>query len=1036
MYSVDNSSILCMGKSFYLSFFIVLTTLAVFAQKASQDSLVDRKLYQKNIKIYKGILKMGPNGEISLKLAEALKQIGSYNESSEEYEKVIDKPGINPIHYKNYSTVLAKIGEKQESERWEARFKEYERRADKLSEAHVDLDTGTYFINRAPFNSTETDFGPSYYKKGLLFVSAYTQDSKNTVHEGTGESFYQFYYAARKADGNFHKPIQIFKQIDAATYEGPVALSKDFNSIFLIKNNLGQLKTKSRDKSVKLQLVSGQIVADEITNIQSFVHNDGIHSFSNPTMSADGKELYFVSNMDTISGSIDIYVSKWQNDKWSKPENLGQVVNSTEDEMYPFISRSGKLYFSSQRSDSYGGLDIYMTEKKDGKWTTPFHLPLPINGIFDDFSFITDEESNESFLASNRAGSLGRDDIFICMQLYKSKEEQEEFQYRLLSLVNKDNFITQNGNKIKGKLKPNSPDVDFKGVTVQLLDKNKKVVRSCHVAKDGYFSFSNLHPEDYMIVYEKEKVNATPEITITNKSPENIDPEDLHKYKIGYVSRDSLQNKQNRFVVGRLDDLNKNTPKDETVSLLLVDSIGKVIKRVEVGKDHYFVFRNLSSDNYYLLTEDNNPHYQCHMFYHNPDKSKAILRNDLLQYHFKHLTSDSLRENNIIIHGHIKHDQPDGSIVLLLDKDDNVIDRTVSNKEGYFVFRELDGEDMHLFVMNDHPLMSLEHGTVYQAEDSAYHVTKSMIYKKLPFEDAFLKERVLINGRVTMEGKAMSDKLVLLVDKTNKVVKHTKTNEDGFFAFHKLNPDDYYLVFGENEKGYLLEKNINLEDPALMVRKEQFDVHEKKADSFFAIQGSAFNKKDKSVVSDKLMLLMDGHGRIIRQTVVSKEGKFTFANLHPDNYLAFFRNYDPEQAAEMKVIQDATTKLVQQENGKKVTYVLPLVKEDNKTVVFFELRSDVLDKKYKEEIKKIAKSIPSSAKHIEVLGYADMSGSAEYNLTLSERRAKNCATVLRELLKREIQVIEKPIGATDQFMNTYGTYMPALNRRVEIIVTQ
>jgi outer membrane protein OmpA-like peptidoglycan-associated protein len=1027
-----------MGKSFYLGACLAFLFFQAFGQKAQKDSLVDRSLYQKNIKIYRSILKSGPNLSVSLKLAEALRQIGSLNESAIEYGKIMDKPGLNPIYYKNYSEVLCGIGEKEECERWKLRYKEYERRADKLSDAHVELDTGAHFINRVSFNSVETDFGPTFYKKGILFVSAFSGENKNTVHVGTGESFYQFYYAERKEDGTFGTPRQVFKEINTTMYEGPMAISTNFSDIYLIKNNLDELKTKSKDKSVKLQLVRGKIVDDEIKDIRPFEYYDGIHSFSNPSLSFDGQELYFVSNMDTINGSIDIYVSKLQNGSWGKPENLGPIVNSSEDEMYPYITKSGKLYFSSQRNDSYGGLDIYMTERKNGVWTAPVHLPAPINSIFDDFSFITDENSSESFLASNRAGSLGSDDIFSCTSLYKNKEEQSSYQYRMISLVDKDNFMEQNGNKIKGTLKRLSPDVNLAGVVVQLLDKNKKVVRSCHVTKEGYFSFSNIHPDDYMIVYEKEKVNAVPEIVITNKNPNMIDPEDIQKFKIGYVLKDSLNRKTNGFVVGRLVAIHDNNSlKEETVSLLLVDSLGKVMKRVVVGKNSFFIFRNLPSDNYFIVTEDNNPNYHCQIQYHNPDQSKSISRTDLLQYHYKHLTADSLRENNIVIHGQLKEPLSENTVILLMDANDNVIDRTVTNRDGYFVFRELDGDDMHMFIVNDHPNVKYNFATVYQAEDSIYHVTRSQILKKLPFDEGSIDGNVVVHGRLTLEGKPLSDRLILLVDKDNRVVKHTKTNEDGFFAFHKLKLDDFYIVVDENEKGYSIDKRINIEDSSMLVKKSDFHKLEKCKDCFFAVQGNAFNRSTKAPLENRLVLLMDPKGRVVRQTVVSKNGKFTFTNLQPEDYLILFENYNPEQTVEMKVIQDVNTKLVQKEGGKTVTYSLPVLKEENKTVLFFELRSDEIDKKYINELKKLATAISHShAKRVEVLGYADMSGKGEYNLALSERRAKNCILILNDLLKdQHIPIIEKAEGATNQFINTYGSYIPALNRRVEIILT-
>jgi outer membrane protein OmpA-like peptidoglycan-associated protein len=1018
----------------YLLFFFVQAQAQ--NSKAVQDSLLDEKQYLRNIKIYQSILKSGPSKDVSLKLADALRHVGKNKESATEYEKVIDKPGITPIHYKNYSEVLAELGDKEESERWALRYKEFEKRAEKISDAHIDVDTGKYFISRTTFNSLQTDFGPSFYKNGILYVSAFSPESKVTVHEGTGESFYYFYYAERKPDGKFLPSKPVFKTINSAIYEGPVALSNDNKTIYLIKSNLDKLKSKSRDKSVKLQLVSGSIVDDEITNILDFEYNDGVHSFSNPSLSYDGNELYFACNMDTVSGSIDIYMCQKENGKWSQPVNLGSEVNSEEDEMFPFISRSGKLYFASQGHGSFGGLDVFMTERENGKWKKPVHLPAPINGIFDDFSLILDEETNEGFLASNRATSIGSDDIFLFKGLYANRQEEDKYRSKLISLINKDDFVSQNGNKIKGKLIPKDPSVKFQGSIVQLLDKNKNVTKRCYVTKDGYFSFSNINPDDYMIVYETERLNAKAEITITNRELGAIDLDDLQRFKIGHVLKDSLSKDKNNFVVGKLVTINEKAPTEDRVSLILVDSSGKVVRRVEVGKNSFFIFRNLPSDNYYILTEDNNPNYTCQIFYHNPDRTRSISGEELGKYHYKHLQSDSMEQSNIILHGQVKLDEPHGILVLLLDSSDKVIDKTMTNKDGFFVFRELNADDMHVLVMNDHPLLSFDHGTVYQEDDSVYHLTKSHVLKKLPYDESSLAKQIVVNGRLTLEGKPLADRLILLVDKNNHVVEDAKTNEDGFFAFRKLSPDDYYFVVDENHPNYLFEKHVNLEDSGLYVYESDFKKLEKKKKedvTFYSIEGKAYGKSTKKPLENKLVLLLDKGGKVVRQTVVGRNGKFVFTNLPPDNYVVMFDEYDLDQTAEIKVVQDVMTKLVQKEKGKTVTYNVPIAKKEDNPHIFFELRSELVAPKHVAEIKKFALwAAANGVTEIEVWGYADLSGKAEFNLALSEKRIKSCVAILKTNLPASIAIIEKPQGATDQFHNTFGAYIPALNRRVEM----
>lgn len=1027
-----------MIKYFYLLIFCFTSFLAV-GQDIEADSLVDKKLYQKNIKIYKAILKQGSNNDVTLKLADALRISGSHAEAATEYAKIIDNPGISPICYKHYSEALCNSGQTEECKKWKLRYKEYERRNDRVSDEAIDIDTSKYFLNRVPFNSPETDFGPSFYKNGLLFVSARSTDSKNTVHETTGESLYNFFYSEKRPDGSFVTPTQVFKTTNSTTYEGPMSLTSDNRSIFLNKNNFSELKAKSKDKKIMLQLVQGQISNDEITNIFDFPYNETDRTLTHPSISADGLELYFAANIDPTTGGSDIFVSRLENGRWAKPENLGIAINSIEDEVYPFISSDGKLYFSSTGQGSMGGFDVFVSEKKDGNWTKAVSLGLPFNTIFDDFSLIKDEAQADGYLASNRAGSLGSDDIFEFENAYKNAEEEKKYNPLLISLLNKDLFINQKGNKIKGKLTPKSNNAELTGKVVQLLDKHKTLIKRSYVTPSGYFSFSNLKPGNYLVEYEKQRIDAHVELTLVNKQNDFVDLEEIEKYKIGEVNRDSLIKEKNNFVVGQLVTLNRNSPEEELVSLILVDTTGKIIRRVEAGKSNFFIFRNLNAQKYYVLTEDYDPNYTCNLLYHNPDKSRSILKSDLYNYHYRHLASDSLRDRNLILHGQVQLDKPEGIDVLLLDENDNVIDKTKTNNEGYFVFRELNADNMHVMVVNDHPLLSFDHSTVYQREDSIFHITKKQIITKLPFDETLLSQKVVVNGRITSDGAPLNDKLILLVDKNNMVVSDAKTNEDGFFAFHHLNPDDYYIVVDEAKKEYVLDRNINIEDDEMKITEADFDKFDYKKESFdeenfLSIAGNAYTKSNQQAISDKLVLLLNKDGKVVRQTVVGKNGNFTFVNLKSDNYLALFNNFDPDQKIRLKLIVEKRTKLKQTVNGKTEKISVPIANTETKTSIFFDYNSSNLDSEFKKNIIDFCKTaIASGVTELELRGFTDQVGSDTFNIKLAERRLQSCIELI-EKTAPQLKHSQIPEGKSDRFKNTFGVYIPALNRRVEISV--
>ena len=128
-------------------------------------------------------------------------------------------------------------------------------------------------------------------------------------------------------------------------------------------------------------------------------------------MTATG--CFFISDMPGGIGGYDIWYSRKVDGKWEKPENLGPGINTPEDEFFPMYHQ-GDLYFSSAGHVGMGGLDLFRSHDLDGNWGTPVNLKPPYNSPQDDFAltYVTGKEHVEGFLASNRDGGLGADDIY------------------------------------------------------------------------------------------------------------------------------------------------------------------------------------------------------------------------------------------------------------------------------------------------------------------------------------------------------------------------------------------------------------------------------------------------------------------------------------------------------------------------------------------------------------------------------------------------------------------------------------------------
>ena len=187
---------------------------------------------------------------------------------------------------------------------------------------------------------------------------------------------------------------------------------------------------------------------------------------AHPSLSADGNTLYFVSDRPGGYGGKDIwYAKRKKGDVWDKPINAGPEINTSGDEMFPFIRDNGNLYFSSNAHVGMGGLDIFMAHKGDnGKWIVE-NMKSPINSTGDDFAISFYQGEERGLFSSNRDGSLN-DDIYTFMlppKVYEmegdvfNKENGMRISDATVKLIGTDGTMlklkAENG-KFRFKLKP------------------------------------------------------------------------------------------------------------------------------------------------------------------------------------------------------------------------------------------------------------------------------------------------------------------------------------------------------------------------------------------------------------------------------------------------------------------------------------------------------------------------------------------------------------------------------------------------------
>ena len=160
---------------------------------------------------------------------------------------------------------------------------------------------------------------------------------------------------------------------------------------------------------IKTKDKEGNFMGEELLPFESETS-----SYCHPTLSEDGRKLYFSSNMPGGFGGMDLWMTrKMKNDEWSQPINLGARVNTSKNELFPFISQKGMLYFSSNgRLDAKGGLDLYRIDIENRTART-FSMLDAFNSDGDDFGLMfLPQNEHKGYFSSNRAGGAGGDDIY------------------------------------------------------------------------------------------------------------------------------------------------------------------------------------------------------------------------------------------------------------------------------------------------------------------------------------------------------------------------------------------------------------------------------------------------------------------------------------------------------------------------------------------------------------------------------------------------------------------------------------------------
>jgi len=868
-----------------------------FAQLNKANSYFNNYEYFKAIPLYKKAVKKDSSIEALQRLADCYRLLKDYKHAEEIYEKAVQKSGIAPINYFYYGLVLksnSKISEAKEQ------FQKYALLAPDDKKNTVSLkscDDIKIWITRPlrfevknakQLNTKYAEFSPVYYKNKIVFTTERQVDKINFESTTMNNLPYlKVYYTVPKevnGSATFSRPRLFPGPVNSDYHDGPASFDGN-NTIYSTRvyNYSKGANFINRPKIMIFPAAKKRKTDLDWDKPQEFPYNSDDYNMEHPFISPDGDVLYFTSDMPGGYGGNDIWMSRKKEGKWEKPENLGPEVNTAGNESFPCVRKDGILYFSSDGQPGFGGLDIFSATFENNKWGNVTNLGLPLNSPTDDFGIAFSDDMQSGYFSSDRPGGSGSDDIYS------------------FSVSNKTVDVS---GKILLSQKLDDP---AKNVKLYLMTEDGTVINFTTSDSLGFFKFENLSPDLKYVVkmdendpvlkgrkklYMSDNENAIVRVTVINEKGDRFLFRNLpsdHKALTLSDENDSGLALEGRMLFGE----DKKPLVNARISLM--NEAGEMLKTTITNSIGSFVFTEVPEDQKYLI---------------------------------------KLEENDYLL--------PPNTKITVLNKSGEIIFSTVTDERGF-------------------------HFELLQADLNRLKLSEE--------EDVKLKMSMsgrLLSGMGT--NKPLADTRVNLFNEKGEVIESVYTDADGNFKFTKLPPDQNFFV------------RVNAEDPKLaklpgivltdekgrtmgeLIHDDSgtFEYSYLAADhaslSLMGVDDSQLRFKMKGTIvngdgsnrglADTKVDLLNEKGEIIQSVRTDANGKFVFRNLPPDkNYFIKADEKDPALSSiKILLLKDEAGTIVKEIHlEKKNGFRFSLIGMDVKVLALMEvedggLKSDLLGK--------------------------------------------------------------------------------------------
>jgi outer membrane protein OmpA-like peptidoglycan-associated protein/tetratricopeptide (TPR) repeat protein len=403
-------------KKLYITLSFVIASGLLSAQNSKTkdaDKLFDRFEYIDAASAYLKLTEKGyEDSYVQKRLADSYYNVFNTAEAIKWYAKLVEEKQQDAEIYYKYAQMLKAEGNYDEAKKQMQQFvqlKPNDERAISFQNnpnylTALKAKRPLFEVKTATINSNKSDFGAIVTNDNTVYFTSARNEARKTFG-WNDEPYLDLYQAIYNEDGTMSEPTLV-ESVNTKWHDGPATVSADGTIMYITSESFNDNKfEKSEDKKSKfsrMYLYKATKNDGKWTNLTALPINNIEYSLRNPSISEDGKTLYFSSDMPGGFGGEDIWKVTVNADEYGTPENLGEKINTPGNESFPFITSENILYFSSDAKQGFGGLDIFEADLNTG--SEAINIGGPVNTGKDDFAFSYNISKKVAVFSSNRDG--------------------------------------------------------------------------------------------------------------------------------------------------------------------------------------------------------------------------------------------------------------------------------------------------------------------------------------------------------------------------------------------------------------------------------------------------------------------------------------------------------------------------------------------------------------------------------------------------------------------------------------------------------